>query len=65
MYLNYSHKLTRMDDKKITQAENKRLCTIAISLELHEAVKKEAKKTRRTVGVTATLLIEEGLALRS
>jgi len=54
-----------MDDKKITQAENKRLCTIAISLELHEAVKKEAKKTRRTVGVTATMLIEEGLELRS
>ena len=52
--------------KKIeTATEKKKLCTVAISPEIHEIVKKEAKKDRRTVGVTVTMLIEEGLALRS
>tara|TARA_Y100000593_G_C4045246_1_gene207121 strand:+ start:249 stop:413 length:165 start_codon:yes stop_codon:yes gene_type:complete len=53
-----------MDDKKQSLPEKKRLFTIAVSEEIHKLVKSEAKKTQRTVGVTAKILIEEGLKLR-
>ena len=54
-----------MDKAQKKTNKKKQFCTIALSKETHELIKKEAEKTRRTVGVTATMLIEEGLALRS
>jgi len=64
MYLNYSHKLIKMDDKKQSSPEKKRLFTIVVSKEIHELIKILAKKDRRTVGATAELLLEEGMKLR-
>ena len=53
-----------MDKEKNKKAEKKRLYTIAVSKEIHELLKKQAEKDRRTVGVTTEILLEEGMELR-
>ncbi len=52
-----------MNDK-LNKADIKKFCTISIDKALHETLKNEAKKDRRTLSVFTTILLEEALTAR-